>query len=57
MVASDALAVRMAETYLEHRVGAARPLERDGADAASSSVIGGDDGDWFGYSLDHASTI
>lgn len=43
VMASDTLAVGVAQADLEDGVGAARPLKGDGTNTASGGVKGGDD--------------
>ena len=57
MVAGNTFAIGVAQTDLEDWIGAARPLKRYWANSAGRGIEGGDDRDWFGYSLDHISTI
>ena len=57
MVASDTIAVGVAEADLRDRIFVVTPFEREWADRASIGVVASDDRDWFGYSLDHVSMI
>ena len=57
MMASNTFAIGVTQTNLDDWVSTTRPGKLDWSHSSSCRIVTGDYGDWFGYSLDHASNI